>query len=36
MKIVAHISDMLNGENEHVNEEVLKRAIFNLEILRSK
>jgi hypothetical protein len=36
MKIVAHISNMLNGENEHVNEEVLKRAIFNLEILRSK
>jgi hypothetical protein len=27
---------MLSGENEHVNEEVLKRAIFNLEILRSK
>jgi hypothetical protein len=36
MKIVTHINNMLSGENEHVNEEVLKRAIFNLEILRSK
>ena len=34
MALVSRITGMLNGENRSVNEEVLKRVIFNLEILK--
>jgi hypothetical protein len=36
MHLVSKITNMLNGENRAVNEEVLKRVIFNLEILENK
>jgi hypothetical protein len=34
MIVVSKITDMLNGEGRHVNEKVLRRIIFNLEILK--
>jgi hypothetical protein len=34
MALVSKITSMLNGEGKEVNEEVLKRIIFNLEILK--
>jgi hypothetical protein len=36
MNLVSKITQMLSGENQRVNEEVLKRTIFNLEVLKSK
>lgn len=36
MDVVTKISQMLNGENQYVNEQVLKRAIFNLEVMNTK
>jgi hypothetical protein len=35
MNLVSKIGTMLTGESKTVNEEVLKRAIFNLEIIKS-
>jgi hypothetical protein len=34
MIVVSKITNMLNGEGRHVNEKVLRRIIFNLEILK--
>jgi hypothetical protein len=34
MVLISKITSMLNGEGKEVNEEVLKRIIFNLEILK--
>lgn len=34
MIVVSKITNMLNGEGRHVNEQVLRRIIFNLEILK--
>jgi len=34
MHLVTKITSMLNGEGERVNEEILKRVIFNLELLK--
>jgi len=36
MHLVGQITSMLNGEGKEVNEAVIKRAKFNLEIIRNK
>jgi len=36
MDVVTKITQMLNGENQYVNEQVLKRTIFNLEVMNTK
>lgn len=36
MQLISKITGMLNGEGKEVNEAVLKRAIFNLEIINNK
>jgi hypothetical protein len=36
MHLISRITGMLNGEGREVNEAVLKRAIFNLEIINNK
>jgi hypothetical protein len=36
MHVVGQITSMLNGEGKEVNEAVIKRARFNLELIKNK